>query len=155
MKLSRLIRMVVFFIAGLTILVLFAWKAKTNPDSSLTGQDLNNDGVRDDIEKYINDNYQGEKTRIVARELHLSFQDAILHPEKWDWKRMIYADDCLSYINPSQANRISREMEAKTANTLARIRAYWKANARLSGGVYPGFAPSQKEACGFDKRLSE
>jgi hypothetical protein len=145
----------VLVVLGTVLLILFVWRFWAGSSQSLAGVDQNGDGLRDDVEQFINDTYQDEKTRIVAQELHRAFQGAVLHPDAWDWKRMIYASDCLDYINPPLATEITRKIEAKTADTPLRIRSYWKANARLSGGVYPASAPSRKEACAFDARLQE
>jgi hypothetical protein len=137
---------------GATLLTLFLWRPWAG-SSSIAGIDQDGNGLRDDVEQYINETYQDEKIKIIATELHRTFQDAVLHPDAWDWKRMIYANDCLLHFARPTASKISHLIEAKTVNTRERSRAYWKANARLSGGVYPGSAPSRKEACAFDSRL--
>jgi hypothetical protein len=117
-------------------------------NKSLAGIDADNNGFRDDVEKFIDTQYPDEKIRIAARQFHKGIQNAILDPENWDPSEFFKASDCLHYLDPEHASEISGKLEAETANKSDRIRAYWKANATLSGTIVPGIKP-RKEACSF------
>ena len=137
----------VIFLAGLYFL------RRRGPSESLAGIDANHDGVRDDVEKIIEEKYRDGKVKIVARELYRGMQEAMLNPAS-DAKRQLFALDCLYYVAPEIAGRVSDEIEAITLNTRARIEASWRGDAAHSGTILPK-ARSKKEACGFDHRLLE
>ncbi len=146
-------RTIVISLAMLILVtVAMAYGCTRQATATLAGVDSNHDGVRDDVEEFIEKQYSDERIRIVARELHRGIQDSILHPDSWDQKKGLFPVDCLSYIAPEKESQIVHEIEVKTANTRERIRAYWKANARDSGTILPK-ARSKEEACGFDSRL--
>ena len=121
---------IVIALVGAFILYLNGSKA-----GSLTGVDHNQNGVRDDVEKLIDEKYHDERIKIIAREMHKGILDAIRDPQHWDSTRTLYAQQCLDALFPNESGKIGREIEAATANTKERIRAYWKANAKDNGKI--------------------
>jgi hypothetical protein len=149
------LRLKLWLLFGLSgfVICFFIFRIISNKAESLEGVDSDRDGIRDDVQAFIEKSYSDPKVRIVAGELHKSIQLMILKPET-DYKRIIFAQQCLHFLYPDTSGKIGREIEAQTANTRARIKAYWKANARLSGSVISG-AATNEEACSFNKTLIE
>jgi hypothetical protein len=139
-------------------------------DSTLLGIDSNNNGVRDDVERWLIVRYKNDH-KIVTE---IGFQTArasqeILKANPKTYEEALVVDnimhdafDCNSYFR-SFANiyddpilldhTILTSTAFKTAqfNTEARIRAYFDYDKALSGGVYNSTQISQKKAkCSFD-----
>ena len=137
---------------------------KTINDSTLLGIDVNNNGVRDDVERYIINTYNNEKIAIeigfqVARAYNTVIEDPANAEETT--KVMDAAMDCDGYFNV-HADRFgdpiivkgridSKKFESMNLNTKDRIRAYLQYNGALSGGVFTlTHTNKQKEKCTFD-----
>lgn len=131
--------------------------ANNTPSESLAGVDTNNDGVRDDVEQYINTTYANSaKTRNALRQSAKALQGAILdandkrkslqHAEETD-----RASDCIAYVRPNDYVQVAREMEARIANTDERLRAYLAYNKQLEGQMFPQAPFDQRKAgCEFN-----
>lgn len=119
-------------------------------NSTLLGIDSNNNGVRDDVERYILQTYGEEKITIeIAFQVSRAYDVVIEHPENaWETYKIIDAAlDCESYFR-NYANifgdpilikeRISSSKIFKSLqlNTEARIRGYLLHNQMLTGGVF-------------------
>lgn len=134
------------------VLMLRGCSRDSSDPADLLGPDVNNDGVRDDVGEFIDRTYSDEKIRIIARELHRGMQDQLANPKTWDEKRALFPVNCIYYVAPALAERVVDEIQARTIDSRARLRAFWKANARDSGSILPK-ARSRSEACSFDPRL--
>lgn len=125
---------------------------KCSDPKSVAGIDANHDGVRDDLEKLIDENWGSDpKVKSAARQLAKSLQESIVHPDTAD-ERGLFAVDCLFYIVPEKAGEIIDRLQAAAANTYPRVRALVKESARFSGKILIR-AKNREEACGFDPLL--
>ena len=131
---------------GLILLLLLLRGGIFRGDTDLAGVDANQDGVRDDVETFINEHYADERVRMAARHLHQGIQAAILDPAGHDTNMILCASGCLADLTGKRD--VGAEIEAATANTRARIRQYVKAEARDSGKII-GCPLDFKEACAY------
>jgi hypothetical protein len=113
---------------------------------SIAGIDANANGVRDDIERYIEKKYTAPAQRKAAMQKARVFQEKLLVD-----KRDEAALDAVSYRGsvaiacslPAfpgpegaiQGSEMSRELESMTTNTKARLLAYLAYNKARSGSV--------------------
>ncbi|PHS59147.1 MAG: hypothetical protein COB17_01050 [Sulfurimonas sp.] len=132
---------------------------ETLNNSTLLGIDINDNGVRDDVERKVIETYV-EPIKIEPMMASVKIGQEILenpvglakeHSDKMD-----RVGNCMTYIRRSIPNLIDRleyvKFYEKTMyNTKARVRAYLDYNLALSGGVY-GSSPSDwnQDACDFD-----
>lgn len=127
---------------------------------TLTGIDCDNDGLRDDIQRYIALTYpDSEKTRAAltqdAKATQAFLLDAndkaasIRHAQEAS-----YAHDCLSYIygiGTDATRAIANRLRAQLLNTDERSRAYFIANDQLGGQSYPSVPLAERQLrCNFD-----
>ena len=137
--------------------------AKVN-NATLLEIDSNNNGVRDDVERYIIQTYKYEKIAIeigfqVARAYNAVIEDPSNAEETM--KILDAAQDCKGYFtfladrygDPILINDKSepKKFRSIAINTEERIRAYLKYNRALSGGVYTSIpAKERKKQCSFN-----
>jgi hypothetical protein len=138
---------------------------KTLNDSTLLGIDTNDNGVRDDVERYILQTYGKEEITIeIGFQVARAFNTVIEHPENaWETYKIIdMARDCETYFRNYAdmfgdpiliKKRISSSKIFKSIqlNTEARIRGYLLHDQMLSGGVFTlREINTLKAACTFD-----
>jgi hypothetical protein len=134
-------------------------------DSTLLGIDSNNNGVRDDVERWLIVKYK-DKHRIVteigfqtARAAQIIIQDPSKARETT--KIMEAAQACNVYFtvdadefgDPILIDHtiiVSKDFKSIQFNTAERIKAYLDHNRALSGGVYTLPKGSYKRFCDFD-----
>ncbi|GIT98512.1 hypothetical protein [Sulfurovum sp. TSL1] len=136
-------------------------------NSTLLGIDSNNNGVRDDVERYIIKTYSKEKITIeIGFQVARAYNAVIEHPENaWEtYKIMDAALDCESYfrvfakylgdpllLNKNEYILTSKRFKSIQLNTKERIRGYLLHEQILSGGVFPATKISKLKAqCEFD-----
>jgi hypothetical protein len=142
------IALIIGSILGVIAIFFLIKNASRYFDSDLAGVDANHDGVRDDVEALINENYSDENIRIAARHLHQGIQAAILDPAGHDTNMILCSAVCLVYRLNGQPYSGS-QIEAWTANTRARIKQYLKAEARDNGKII-GCHLDDEEACRYE-----
>jgi hypothetical protein len=138
----------------------------TENDKTLLGIDTNNNGVRDDVERWLIFRYKNDH-RIVTE---IGFQGAradqfmLANPDKpFEADKLVSAaQDCNSYFQHyadgfDEPILINHDILSSTAyktmqfNTKERIEAYLAYDKKLSGGVYKMPFPSEKRVlCAFD-----
>jgi len=123
---------------------------------TLVGMDVDQDGVRDDVQRWIALNYQwSEKTRAALRQNAKIMQEFLLYADNPDmaYKTSLIsgrAGSCLAYVNEDFYD-ISSELKAKLLNTYKRSKAYLQADRHLSGKMYKSLPYKQrKQGCNFD-----
>ncbi len=124
---------------------------------TLEGIDSDNDGVRDDIQRYIILNYYNtQKTQLALRQYAKALQPFLLDAEdkqlsRAHTKEMDEAQNCSHYIfGLDEAERITDELIAQFLNTDLRSRTYIKADSQLSG-MSGSFETEQiKSGCTFN-----
>ena len=126
-------------------------------NATLLGVDVNDNGVRDDVERNIYTTYPVKLQRELLMYGAVAMQESITKPlseAQEIAKKGTKATDCMLYlmdidpeIDSDEFNEVTF-LENKTANTKERIRKYLDYNIALSGGVY-GSGPKDwnREAC--------
>jgi hypothetical protein len=139
---------------------------KTLNDSTLLGIDTNNNGVRDDVERWIYKTYDHPIERGIFMQSARAYQKVIVDPSKahetmkyiddasdcegyWRYWKILYKDRNESYILERYRD-LEKEIRPIQFNTLKRHMAYERFNATLSGGVYTSGGTS-KDKCEFDE----
>jgi len=129
-------------------------------NATLLGVDVNHNGVRDDVERWIYHTYNHPIERGILMQSARAYQKVIVDPSK--------AKETVKYINNVTSCRfywldtneylskkyeyvhITKEMRKIQFNTVERHIAYERYNGKLSGGVY-GLIQPIKDKCEFDK----
>ena len=130
--------------------------------ATLEGIDSDQDGIRDDIQRYIALTYpDSQKTRAALKQYTLAFQKATL--ESPDEERalrnteyMHRASECLWHIHSEDSIKMSDTLLAEFLNTMDRSRAYLAYNSKLGGHTFGGKDFDEyKSSCTFDPDLME
>ncbi|MDH3391983.1 MAG: hypothetical protein OEL85_09330, partial [Desulfobulbaceae bacterium] len=130
--------------------------------ATLEGIDSDQDGIRDDIQRYIALTYpDSQKTRAALKQYTLAFQKATL--ESPDEERALHnteymhrASECLWYIYSENSIKMSDTLLAEFLNTMDRSRAYLAYNSKLGGHTFGGKDFDEyKSSCTFDPDLME
>ncbi|MEX5213979.1 MAG: hypothetical protein NW703_07415 [Nitrospiraceae bacterium] len=129
--------------AGLLLISLSACGSDDAPGDTtptVAGVDADNDGVRDDIETYIDGTYSGGSagsTRDALRQYAKAVQAAML--DAGDQARSVThanerfrAIECLMARRPADFPTVFSELRAKILNTDARSKAYLQADAQVT-----------------------
>ena len=148
-------------------------------NATLLGIDSNNNGVRDDVERYIYERFGKDpdypKTKIgIAMQYGEAYQFIIGNDpqnafENKSYEKEDYALDCLGYVidkgirkNSLRGVEITKyilkqkvydnEFREKVWNTKLRLKAYFYYNSSLSGHILSGggVLSSTKDKCNFD-----
>jgi hypothetical protein len=131
---------------------------------TLLGVDSNDNGVRDDVERWIYTTYDKPIERAVQMQSAKAYQIVINEPEKAleNLPVMQAATACKAYWSflAKDENKTSfleeykdyaREIKSIQFNTADRFLAYEKYNSTLSGGVYSGYKMDEwSKKCEFD-----
>jgi len=130
--------------------------------ATLEGIDSDQDGLRDDIQRYIALTYpDSQKTRAALRQFTIAFQKATLEsPDEESALRNTElearASECLWYIHSRSSIRMSDLLMAEFLNTMDRSRAYLTYNSKLGGHTFGGKDFDEyKTSCTFDPDLME
>ena len=125
--------------------------------ATLLGIDSDNDGVRDDIQRYIYFSYPDEeKVRLALTEVAKQFQILLLHSSDSEAAfnnatAMARHDECLAFIKEEAAIDILAALRAEILNTRERSLAYITYSDNLSGEIILGRPLSDwKNSCAFD-----
>lgn len=126
-----------------TVPVAYTVETSAN-DTTVTGQDNNNDGVRDDIESKIRTQYPAVEQKLALASAR-ALQQMILMPEKKSDQVAVYnigahlldVQSCYNkLIGFEQMDHADKDITHMTLNNNLRMDAYLKANSLLSGGAY-------------------
>jgi len=133
------------------------------PDPGLAGQatlagiDSDNDGVRDDVQRWIALTYpNSQKTRASLTQMTITMQQFILDavdPAKSMMHAIQMGKDtrCLAYIQGGIFSTISSEHKAIFLNSALRSQAWLQADHQLSGSMFKGMDYADwKKGCNFD-----
>ena len=133
-------------------------------DETIEGVDVNENGVRDDIERWIGLNYRNsEKTRMALTQVYYPLQNFMIHARENDrdavyndMTTMQRANECLKFIRPDDAYTIGKELHAQVVNTTDRSYAFRDSSRMLGGGSFPRIPRSKwKDSCTFDVDVLE
>ncbi|HEY5514548.1 MAG TPA: hypothetical protein VIK40_12975 [Geomonas sp.] len=114
-----------------------------NHDSTIAGPDLDNNGVRDDVDAYINALPDNSSQKSALRQTHSAISNAMLADTTNQnalvaaTRKIANATACIhaKYDSTTASNKNS-EMEKITVNTKGRFRAYEKFSAAISGTTF-------------------
>ncbi len=128
---------------------------ETLNNSTLLGIDSNNNGVRDDVERWIfleMEIYNGyEKIeQVIAMQEAKANQMSLIDPSNIDdkvHKAMKAALDCWAWYSYSKSlpfdngmMKFSRTLQDKSFNTKERLKTYWQYDSTLAGRVFTSTA---------------
>lgn len=128
-------------------------------DATVAGVDSDGDGIRDDIQRWINEEYASQpKVKMAVREIAMGRQLDLLSAGNKEQsiivsKRVLDNDNCLYSILGIDAGAIIvRELKSKLLNTKDRLYAEMKANSNFSGQSYrlPSTPEGEKALCAFN-----
>ncbi len=130
--------------------------------ATLEGIDLDRDGIRDDIQRYIALTYpDSQKTRAALRQYTLAFDKVVLEsPDEENalnnTEYLNRGHECVWYIHSEQSIKIKDLLIAEYLNTVERSRAYLDFNDKLGGHVFGGKDFDEyKSSCTFDPDAME
>jgi hypothetical protein len=129
-------------------------------DSTLLGVDVNDNGVRDDVERWIYDNYEHPIERGIFMQNSRAYNsllttEPVKHQENENMNNIIscqfFLEDNNNYISQKYEYKyFSTDLKVIQFNTVKRIIAKRKYELSLSGGVY-SLPSASKERCEFDE----
>jgi hypothetical protein len=130
--------------------------------ATLAGIDSDQDGIRDDIQRYIALTYpDSQKTRAALTQFTLAFHKAILE-SPIEESALNNAEDihraieCLWYIHSESSIKMKNFLKAEYLNTMERSIAYHDYNTKLSGNVFGSKDLDEyKTSCTFAPDLME
>jgi hypothetical protein len=148
-----------FGIAALLLLGLSACGVQENPTSetqspkvlppdpgaagrlTVEGIDSDEDGVRDDVQIFIDSTWADPATRAACTQLSKAFQDFLIAGSDQPTAlaaavSLNQAIDCVYAVDPGDFGGIVDRVEAVLVNTELRTRAYVRAGAVISGGSF-------------------
>ena len=130
--------------------------------ATLEGIDSDQDGIRDDIQRYIALTYpDSRKTREALRQFTLAFQKSTLEsPDEesplYNVESMHRASECLWHIHSENSIKIKNALKSEFLNTMERSRAYLAYNSKLGGHTFGGKDFDEyKSSCTFNPDLME
>jgi hypothetical protein len=121
---------------------------------AIRGEDQDADGVRDDVQAFINSTYpESAKVRAALGQIAKSLQLAIENPENAlaTQKPVYLALSCLEATLPNLEiyGEISEQLEAAVVNSDVRSRAYIRYDANLSGQTF-SITRGKMQDCSFN-----
>ena len=125
--------------------------------ATLAGIDSDEDGIRDDIQRYISLTYStSARTRAGLTQFVKADQSVVLTSADHQasirsWIEVFHAQECLSTLRPNDYITLTDELDARLLNTKSRSLAYAAASGQYSGQSYA--APPRDERkvqCNFN-----
>jgi hypothetical protein len=122
-------------------------------DTTVGGTDANNNGIRDDIDQYIQQTFTDAGQKAAAVQMASAMQAAILHAgdkaaSLSNGSRLTAATDCISsYSDPAVRNKLI-DIQPLTLNTQVRTTAWLAFNDQVAGGYFTGIVGNKlSDAC--------
>ena len=113
---------------------------KSLDDDTLLGPDKNDDGVRDDVESFIDSQTKNEDARYYLKEYAKYSTLTIIQYQNTEkiiknFKKSYKSSDCLNFLFEDRAKifHLKKKLRAKITNTKERILASSLRDQRLSG----------------------
>jgi hypothetical protein len=119
--------------------------------NSVAGIDVNNNGVRDDIEDSIGKAYTDPKQRAAMMQYAAKLQNLLLNSQTKDAaflseKDVFRALECTDEVFGDSSSKLTLDVLAMTLNTRQRALAYAAAHKLSSGRVYEMFVRNPCDA---------
>ncbi|MDD4974022.1 MAG: hypothetical protein PHY93_06705 [Bacteriovorax sp.] len=128
-------------------------------NKTVAGVDSDGDGIRDDIQRWINEEFSSQpKVKMAMKQMAMGRQLDLLSVSIREQSIIAsnkYLNDaiCLSSIvGIDQKSKLNRELDSKLLNTKNRLYADMKANANFSGQAWdlPNTPEERKALCAFN-----
>lgn len=128
-------------------------------NATVAGVDSDNDGIRDDVQRWINEEFGDQpKVKMAMRQLAIGRQNELLSVQNKETsilsvRKMLDDLTCLDYVvGTNVGEKLAREMKSMFLNTKDRIYAEIKANGNFSGQEWdsPNDINAEKAMCNFD-----
>lgn len=127
-------------------------------DATIGGVDSDNDGIRDDIQRWINEEFSSQpKVKAAMKQIAMARQLDLLSVDDKQksieaGRKMLDANECIVFIYGLEGGfRLIRELKSKYLNTKERLYAEIKANSNFSGQAYASPKGDLiKNLCTFD-----
>lgn len=127
-------------------------------DETIAGIDSDNDGIRDDIQRWINEEFSSSmKTRLAVKQYAVLKQAELISSANKGQsiiavKNSFHALDCLdSIVGHQNEIKIVSELKEKLLNTKDRLYANMQANQSFSGQIIsPTVGEAASSECYFD-----
>lgn len=117
------------------------WPDPVKNNATISGVDSDNDGIRDDVQRFINLKYANNlKMKLAAKQFATYLQQVLLTIQDKQtniemMKKEINSYICWDGISPTDSNKNSKELVAKIVNTKERAVAHKKADLNFHGQV--------------------
>jgi len=128
--------------------------------ATLAGIDSDNDGVRDDVQRWIALTYpNSQKIRAALTQRTKTMQLVLLDASSSvqslkHAKELIRDTDCLEFVSPNTYYEEAIELKAILLNNYVRSKAWLQANAHLSGNVFTSLSDNNlKQGCNFNPAM--
>jgi hypothetical protein len=127
-------------------------------DATVAGIDSDNDGIRDDIQRWINEAYSSRpNVKMAMRQIATGRQLDLLAVDNKEQsiiagKKMLDSNHCLySIVGLDDGAKLIKELDTKLLNTKDRLYAETKANSNFSGQSYQlPEIEEEKSLCSFN-----
>jgi hypothetical protein len=127
-------------------------------NATVAGIDSDGDGIRDDIQRYINENFSSDpKIKMGARQYAKDQQMTLLSVNDKNasilaTRKKLDSLDCLGYVAKDQMTRISKKLEGQLYNTKDRLYARIKVSQNFNGQSFmlPETIEDEKALCDFN-----
>jgi hypothetical protein len=129
---------------------------KPLPKNAITGDDADQDHIRDDVAQYIEQHYAKQAgVRLAARQYARAEQHGLAYARDPDRAQdagdeITRAIECLyAYLPPEEADAIWKELQARTVDDDARAEEFFALQDTLAGGYFAS-SPQRAQSCAFD-----
>jgi hypothetical protein len=122
----------------LMISFLTACCLRCSKTAGVVGSDRNGNGVRDEVEEWIQTKFPPGDKLESAMDVARAFQTECENPETADLQEGIDALHCLFDVHNFSTDDFIQELKGRTVNTLSRSIGFLKYNSRLSGKMLMG-----------------
>jgi hypothetical protein len=157
MKTKHIVLIAFVFSISIGLVLLSKTFGSIGEDQSLLGMDSNHDGIRDDIEKYIQDRFpNSEKRRAALLQLASAWQSVFSvydRPEqiKTEYLKVVNSNYCVLGVFNKEGGDAGRDLMAEFFNNQKRSEAFIHTETMMRE-VYNDLVPHSqfKERCQFD-----
>ena len=126
------------------------------PKNAITGEDADQDHIRDDVAQFIDQHYgEHEGVRLAARQYARGEQHGLAFARDPDRAQdagdeITRAIECLYAFEPAEeADTIWKELQAQTIDTAERAEEFFALQDALAGGYFES-SPERAQSCAFD-----
>lgn len=124
---------------------------KTINDSTIYGVDSDNNGIRDDVDRFIAETYPEPLEHAVAELNARTFIDVFKDPKNAYEKKLYLSESiyiyCKVYIEDFYKEPDYEQIDNKIINTKERELAFWTYNGSLGGNIFTSMSTGTDADC--------